>query len=89
MSNSEAPYFDLQAGCMSFIKPETPFIEEPMKSYWTSILGTAFDKIEHIQLRKEQKTEMLRNIITYFELHLQQFKPPKSTEILNEIFKTP
>ena len=60
-----------------------------MKSYWTSILGTAFDKIGHIQLIKEQKTEMLRNIIIYFELHLQQFKPPKSTEILNEIFKTP
>ena len=39
--------------------------------------------------KKEQKTEMLRNIIIYFELHLQQFKPPKSTEILNEIFKTP
>lgn len=89
MSNSEAPFFDLQAGCGSFIKPVTPFIEEPMKSYWTSILGTAFDKIGNIQLIKEQKTEMLRNIITYFELHLQQFKPPKSTEILNEIFKTP
>ena len=87
MANSEAPYFDLQAGCMSFDRPLTPFIEGAIKGYWTSILDTNFDKIGNIHLFKEQKNEVLRNIITYFELHLQQFKPPKSTEILNEIFK--
>ncbi len=89
MVNSEAPYFDLEAGCMCFIKPITHFIEGPIKSYWTSLLDTAFDKIENIRLTKKEKTELLKNIITYFELHLQEFKPPKSTEILNEIFRTP
>ncbi len=85
---SEAPYFDLEAGCMSFVKPPTNFIEEPIKSFWTRLLGMAFDKVGEIKLSKEQKAELLNKVISYFELHLQQFKPPKSTKILNEIFKT-
>ncbi len=89
ISNLKAPYFDLKSGCMSFVKPKTPFLKGPLRSYWIQILGTAFDKIGEIKLLKQQKMELLNQVITYFELHLQQFKPPKSTEILNEIFKTP
>tara|TARA_B100001063_G_scaffold73366_1_gene67534 strand:- start:958 stop:1698 length:741 start_codon:yes stop_codon:yes gene_type:complete len=89
ISNSKAPYFDLENGCMSYIKPNDHFIEEPIKSYWIMILGTAFDDLKDIKLSKKQKEELLDKVVTYFVLHLQQFKPPKSTEILNEIFKTP
>ena len=85
--NSEAPYFDLEAGCMSFVKPKAYFIEEPLKRYWVLLLGTDFDKIGEIRIFKKHKLELLNHLITYFELHLQQFKSPKSSEILNEIFK--
>tara|TARA_A100000164_G_scaffold274947_1_gene246924 strand:- start:520 stop:1251 length:732 start_codon:yes stop_codon:yes gene_type:complete len=87
-NNKEAPYFDLGSGCMSFVKPKAPFLKDPLKRYLTQILGTAFDKIGDIKLLKQEKMELLSQVITYFELHLQQFKPPKSTVILNEIFKT-
>lgn len=89
ISNSKAPYFDLESGCMSYVKPNDHFIEEPIKSYWIIILGTAFDELKDIKPSKKQKTELLDKVILYFVLHLQQFKPPKSTKILNEIFKTP
>jgi len=74
---------------MSFAKPKGPFLEDPLKSLWIKLLGTDFDKVASIQLTKEQKIKLLNRATTYFELHLQQFKPPKSTEILNEIFKRP
>ena len=45
-----------------------------------------FDKIK---ILKRDKFKLLNQVITYFELHLQQFKPPKSLEILNEIFTVP
>ena len=51
--------------------------------------STAFDDLKDIKPSKKQKAELLDKVILYFVLHLQQFKPPKSTEILNEIFKTP
>ena len=89
ISNSKAPYFDLESGCMSYVKPNDHFIEEPIKSYWIIILGTAFDELRDIKPSKKQKAELLDKVVLYFVLHLQQFKPPKSTEILNEIFKTP
>lgn len=89
ISNSKAPYFDLESGCMSYVKPNDHFIEEPIKSYWIIILGTAFDELRDIKPSKTQKAELLDKVVLYFLLHLQQFKPPKSTEILNEIFKTP
>jgi len=89
ISNSKAPYFDLESGCMSYVKPNDHFIEEPIKSYWIIILGTAFDDLKDIKPSKKQKAELLDKVVSYFVLHLQQFKPPKSTEILNEIFKTP
>ena len=89
ISNSKAPYFDLESGCMSYVKPNDHFIEEPIKSYWIIILGTAFDELKDIKPSKKQKAELLDKVVLYFVLHLQQFKPPKSTEILNEIFKTP
>ena len=38
---------------------------------------------------KKDKIKLLNQVVTYFELHLQQFKSPKSLEILNEIFKVP
>ena len=46
-----------------------------------------FDTIEDIRLSKDEKSDLLKYVVRYFQLHLQQFKPPKSTEILNEVFK--
>ncbi len=89
ISSPEAPYFDMESGCMSFVKPKGPFLEAALKNYWLKILGMDFDKVGTIQLQKNDKIDLLKKVITYFELHLQQFKPPKSTEILNEVFKNP
>lgn len=89
VASPEAPYFDLEAGCMSFLQPKGPFLEGQLKTHWLKILGMNFDEVGDIPLQKSEKIELLKRTITYFELHLQQFKPPKSTEILNEIFKNP
>ena len=50
-------------------------------------MGTAFDELKNIKPSKKQKAELLDKVVLYFVLHLQQFKPPKSTEILNEILR--
>ena len=89
ISNSNKPYFDLETGCFTSIKPGKNFIENPLKEYFIQLLGIDFDMIDKIRILKKDKIKLLNHVLTYFELHLQQFKPPKSLEILNEIFKVP
>lgn len=87
VSEKDAPYFDLEAGCMSFRKPEDNYIDGPLKTHWINILGTKFELTNNLKLLKQEKAALLNHTISYFKLHLQQFKPPKSLEILNELFK--
>jgi len=87
VSNPNAPFFDLEAGCLTLKKPQAQFIEGKLKELWIFILGMKFEEIGKIKVPKKEKTALLENAINYFKLHLQQFKPPKSTEILYELFK--
>jgi DNA repair protein RecO (recombination protein O) len=87
MSDRDAPFFDLESGCMCRYKPKANFIEGRLKNLWVGILGMKFDLILEIKVSKEEKAALLDYAIKYFKLHLQQFKSPKSKEILNEIFK--
>ena len=87
MSDRDAPYFDLEAGCLTLKKPQAQFIEGKLKELWIFILGMKFEEVGKINVPKKEKTALLENAINYFKLHLQQFKSPKSTEILNELFK--
>ena len=87
ISNNDAPYFSLEAGCMSAYKPRFHFIEGDLKTLWINVLGTKFEATGNINVSREEKMVLLEYAINYFKLHLQQFKPPKSTEILNALFK--
>ncbi|MEK9612523.1 MAG: DNA repair protein RecO C-terminal domain-containing protein [Flavobacteriaceae bacterium] len=85
---SEDAYFDLESGCMTPFKPKGLFLEGKEKIHWIEILGMKFDTKTHIRLNKKEKKTLLDYVVSYFGLHLQQFKSPKSTEILNEIFNS-
>lgn len=87
ITNVNTPYFDLETGCMASTKKNSDFLEGKLKHTWIQLLGTKFDSIEEIKLSKHNKSELLNNVVRYYQLHLQQFKPPRSTEILNEVFK--
>lgn len=88
-TEKNAAYFDLQEGCMSHYKPKSHFIEGQTKELWATLLGTEFDNLHPIRLPPKVKMTLLESILNYFKLHLQQFKTPKSSAILNEVFKTP
>tara|TARA_B100000575_G_C23028490_1_gene592214 strand:+ start:64 stop:798 length:735 start_codon:yes stop_codon:yes gene_type:complete len=87
ITDKDAPYFDLEAGSMSFRKPEDNYIDGALKTHWIDILGTKFELLTSLRLLKHEKAALLKHTISYFKLHLQQFKTPKSIEILNELFK--
>lgn len=85
MSYGEALRFNMLEGEFTNTKTSND-IEGEVLTRFKSFLGIQFDALHHIQLNKQQRQELLKILITYFELHLQGFKKPKSLEVLNELF---
>ncbi|WGD35978.1 DNA repair protein RecO [Olleya sp. YS] len=50
------------------------------------LLGITFDDLHSIKINAKQRQSFLALILVYFELHLGNFKKPKSLQILNDVF---
>jgi len=50
------------------------------------LLGINFDEIENVSYSKQERQQVLKIIIRYFELHLDGFRTPKSLQILEAVF---
>ncbi|WP_418636326.1 DNA repair protein RecO C-terminal domain-containing protein, partial [Winogradskyella sp.] len=50
------------------------------------LLGTNFDTLNTVKINGKQRQEFLNMLLHYFELHLGNFKNPKSLQVLNEVF---
>lgn len=48
--------------------------------------GIKIEAISQIKMNKTQRLEVVNLLITYYELHIQGFKKPKSLAILNQLF---
>ena len=77
------PYFDLENGQFAAQARGKECVSgqeiEMLKSY----LGTKFDKIS---ANADQRRRLLRLLMRYYQLHVQSFRPPKSLDILYEVF---
>ena len=51
-----------------------------------TILGIKFDSNKLPFIDKTNKKDILKNILTYFKLHVDGFKDLKSLKVLNQIF---
>lgn len=83
----DAEYFDLREGEFTNKLGFNPVIRDENLVLFKALLGTNFDAIHTVKLNKQQRQEMLQELVVYYELHLQGFKKPKSLEILNAVFR--
>lgn len=79
-------YFDLLEGEFIPAPCLNPTISGQNLFFFKKILGTNFDELGSIKMRKTNRQELLKSIVLYYELHLQGFRKPKSLAILNEVF---
>ncbi|WP_086475747.1 MULTISPECIES: DNA repair protein RecO [Arenibacter] len=86
MENKDYPCFDLLEG--EFVKEPSlnPILEGRELFCFKSILGIGFDGIEGIKLNKNDRKNLLKNLVLFYELHLQGFRKPKTLAVLNEVF---
>ena len=87
IENDNHPYFNLESGSTTHLLPRGRYLESTLKNKWISILGTNFDKSLNVSLNKLERSSLIEHIIFYFGVHLQNFKNPRSTAVLNEVFK--
>ena len=58
---------------------------------YATFLGIGIDDMEHPEwfiapTSRTQRQELLRSLCAYFEQHIEDFRPPKSLDVLMEVF---
>lgn len=85
LSGKETLYFDLLDGKYTYKK--TPFVILGEKlTLLKTMLGTNFEASHKVDLSAHQRQELLLVLVRYFDLHISNFKEPKSLSILKMIF---
>lgn len=82
----ENPYFNLLEGTFEKVKANEYCVNGENLQILRSLLGINFDELNGIRLNQESRSDFLKMLILYYELHIEGFKKPKSLTVLNEIF---
>ena len=85
-SNSDLPHFNLRSGSFES-KPQAPYtITGENLTLLRDLLGIKFDGLSSLKLHSKQRQEFLNLVLFYYELHLSDFRKPKSLQVFNEVF---
>jgi DNA repair protein RecO (recombination protein O) len=87
VSKIEAPYFNLEDGKFQENSESRYSISGENLTLLKQLLGTTFDALESVKINAKQRQTFLSLLLVYFELHLGNFKKPKSLQIFNDVFK--
>lgn len=85
-SNVELPYFNLLDGNFQWDEVNKYCISNQNSELLKKFLTTNFEQSQQIKLNQNSRKDFLEMLITYYQLHLQGFKKPKSIEVLNQLF---
>lgn len=86
LKNIDNPYFNLRNGLFETQKQDFYSISGENLATLKQLLGIKFDALNTVKLNSKQRQSFLTMILLYFELHLGNFKKPKSLEIFNQVF---
>ncbi|RMA66158.1 DNA repair protein RecO [Ulvibacter antarcticus] len=86
-SDIETEYFNLLEGCFQKIETNNYCQNGSTIQFFKRFFGINFDGISSIKLTKKERLEVLNLLLTYYQLHLQGYKKPKSLLVLNQLFQ--
>ncbi len=85
-SSKDKPFFNLNTGAFE-LQPQTLYtISDENLIILKQLLGINFDALNTVKLNSKQRQSFLSMLLLYFELHLGDFKKPKSLVIFNQVF---
>ncbi|MCV6629537.1 MAG: DNA repair protein RecO [Flavobacteriaceae bacterium] len=86
LKQENLPYFDMLEADFIRTPNNNPLLKNEELEAFKIILGTNFDTLAFVRLNQQIRVSLLQKIIVYFELHLQGFRPPKSIDVLRQLF---
>ena len=86
MLSNNFKYFNLEGGSYEKSKTSEYSITGDSLNLFNQILGIKFDSNPLPTLNSKDKMEIINIILTYYKLHINNFKPIKSLEIVKNIF---
>jgi DNA repair protein RecO (recombination protein O) len=84
--NKTNAYFNLSNGLFETNKDELYSVSGKDSMILKQLLDIDFDALHTIKLNSKQRQSFLNMLLLYFELHLGDFRKPKSLQILNQVF---
>ena len=84
--NDNLQYFNLEEGIYESSKTSNYSIKDDNLDLFNYILGIKFDNNHLLALNSSEKMEVLNIIITYYKLHINNFKALKSLDIIRNIY---
>ncbi len=79
-------YFNMLEGIFQQHNTSPYCIEGPNLVLLKQLIGMHFDELNTIRLSKNGRANFLNMLLSYYQLHIDSFKKPKSLTVLNEIF---
>ena len=86
ISDNHLQYFNLEEGIYESSKTSKYSIKDVNLNLFNNILGIKFDSNHLLALNSEEKMEVLNIIITYYKLHINNFKGLKSLDIIRNTY---
>ena len=78
--------FNLQLGAFGKEVIDKYTISDQNNIVLNKLLGMKFDALNELHLNGAQRRDFLNMLLVYFELHLGDFKKPKSLDVFNQVF---
>ncbi len=80
-------YFDLLNGVFQKEKPHhLHYLLPEDAALFEQCLQTDFDTMQHLKLTRQQRVQLLENLVDYYKLHVPNFHGLKSLEVLQNLF---
>ncbi len=84
----QGDYFDLQSGCFVSLPPQhhSFYIQPDESERILKLMRMNYDTMHLFDMNRAQRARCLSIIVDYYRLHVHDFPPLKSLEVLKEIF---
>ncbi|MBI1224642.1 MAG: DNA repair protein RecO [Bacteroidetes bacterium] len=83
------PYFDLQEGVFTHEKPfHHHWLAEQASAKFYQLLLLPLQRCHEVPFEREERRALVKNLLLYFRLHIENFQPVHSHEVLEEVLGT-
>lgn len=86
VKHSGEEYFDMLDGSFSRSRPLNSFIEKEKLVLFRSLIGINFDSLDSLRWNARNRQIMMEVLLSYYALHLEGFKEPRSLNVLKDVF---